>query len=398
MDRTLGVYLHVPFCERVCPYCDFAVAARRRLGQAEEERYVAALLAELAGRSALFAGRQLDTLYFGGGTPALLRPESIARLVAALSDAFPGAPREVTLEANPSTLERERLPGFRAAGVDRLSVGVQSFDDRTLKRLGRAHRADAVQRTLAAVRAAGFDNVSLDLIVGAPGQTPAELERDLAAALAFGPEHVSAYALTLEAGTPFAVAASDGRLLVPGDDVVAEMLEQAHARLEAAGLLRYEVSSWARPGRESRHNQRYWQRQPVLALGVGAHSTEPATPAAPFGVRSANERGLGAWLARIEAGRYAPPERETLDAATARGEAAFLALRTRRGLDATQFAVEFGAPPRAFFAAAIDTLRRDGLLCEHANGDLEPTEGAWLFADTLAAHFVASPVDSARSA
>ena len=398
MDRSLGVYLHVPFCERVCPYCDFAVVATRRLSEADEDRYVAGLLAELAGRRALFEGRPLDTLYFGGGTPALLRPASIARLMAALRGAFPGAPREVTLEANPSTLERERLPGFRAAGVDRLSLGVQSFDDLTLKRLGRAHRSEEVQHTLAAARAAGFDNISLDLIVGAPGQTLPALERDLDAALAFGPEHLSAYALTLEAGTPFAVAAGDGRLVVPEDDLVAELLERVHARLEAAGLLRYEVSSWARPGRESQHNQRYWRRAPVLALGVGAHSTEPATPAAPFGARSANERSLGAWLARVEAGDCVPPEREVLGAATARGEAAFLALRTRRGLDATRFAAEFGAPPRAFFAAAIDPLCQDGLLRERVNGDLEPTEAAWLFADTLGAYFVARAVDSAQSA
>lgn len=398
MDRSLGIYLHVPFCERVCPYCDFAVVATRRLARADEERYVAALLGELEARAALFAGRRLDTIYFGGGTPALLRPESIARLVAALRQAFPGSPREITLEANPSTIERERLPAFRAAGVDRLSLGVQSFDDRTLKRLGRAHRAEAVLRTLAAARAAQFENVSLDLIVGAPGQTLREVELDLEAALAFGPEHLSAYALTLEPATPFALAVAAGRLVVSEDDLVAEMLERSHARLEAAGLARYEVSSWAQPGRESLHNQRYWRRAAVLALGVGAHSTEPATPAAPFGARSANERSLPAWLARIEAGEGAASTRETLDAATARGEAAFLALRTRQGLDAVQFAAEFGAPPRHFFAAAIEALCADGLLRERANGDLEPTESSWLFADSVAAQFVAAPVDSARSA
>src|SRR5262245_12758241 len=177
-DRTLGVYVHVPFCERVCPYCDFAVVAARRLARAEEERYVAALVAELAARAPLFAGRALETIYFGGGTPALLRPESIGRLVAELRRTFGGAPREVTLEANPSTLERQRLPGFRAAGVDRLSLGVQSFDDGALKRLGRAHRAEESHAALAAARAAGFDNVSLDLIVGEPGQSDASLAGD----------------------------------------------------------------------------------------------------------------------------------------------------------------------------------------------------------------------------
>jgi oxygen-independent coproporphyrinogen-3 oxidase len=398
-DGSLGVYVHVPFCERVCPYCDFAVVATRRLAREDEDRYVAALLAELAGRAPLFAGRSLHTLYFGGGTPALLRPESIGRLVTETRRTFGGAVREVTLEANPSTLERERLPAFRAAGVNRLSLGVQSFDDGALKRLGRAHRAEEAHAALAAARAAGFDNVSLDLIVGEPGQTAETLANDLSAALAFGPEHLSAYALTLEAGTPFARAAADGRLAVPDDDAVADWLEAVHARLEAAGLARYEVSSWARPGRESLHNQRYWRRAPVLGLGVGAHSSEPASAAAPFGARSANERSLAAWLSRIEdGGSEAPPVREAPDAATARGEAAFLALRTRRGLDAARFAAEFSAPPRHFFAAAIDTLVAEGLLAESAAGDLTPTARSWLFADTVAAHFVVAPVDSPGSA
>jgi oxygen-independent coproporphyrinogen III oxidase len=396
MERTVGVYVHVPFCERVCPYCDFAVVATRRLAAADEERYVAGLLTELGARATRFAGLALDTIYLGGGTPALLRPESVARIVASLRAAFGGAPREVTLEANPSTLERERLPGFRAAGVDRLSLGVQSFDDATLKRLGRAHRAEEAHRTLAAARGAGFGNVSLDLIEGAPGQAAADVERDLAAALAFGPEHLSAYALTLEPGTPFHAAAAGGRLSAPDDDAVAEMLEHTHGRLEAAGLLRYEVSSWALPGREALHNQRYWRRAPVLGLGVGAHSTEPASAAEPFGARAANERGLGAWLARVEAGGgAAPPVREAPAAATARGEAAFLALRTRAGLDAARFAAEFGAEPRHFFAPAIDALCALGLLDESSAGDLRPTARSWLFADTVATHFVDAPVDSA---
>jgi oxygen-independent coproporphyrinogen-3 oxidase len=399
MDRSLGVYVHVPFCERVCPYCDFAVVATRRLAAAEEERYVAALLAELAGRGPLFAGRTLETIYFGGGTPALLRPASLARIVDALRRQFGGAPREVTLEANPSSLERGRLAAFREAGMDRLSLGVQSFDDATLKRLGRAHRAEEAHGALASARAAGFDNVSLDLIEGAPAQALGDVERDLDAALAFGPEHLSAYALTLEPGTPFAAAAAKGRLAVPDDDVVAAMLERTHSRLEAAGFARYEVSSWARPGRASLHNQRYWRRAPVLGLGVGAHSSEPPSAGAPYGARSANERSLAAWLARIEAGASAtPPQRETPAAATARGEAAFLALRTRSGLDAAQFAAEFGAAPRHFFAEAIDALLALGLLSESAAGDLRPTARSWLFADTVATHFVAAPVDSAHTA
>jgi oxygen-independent coproporphyrinogen-3 oxidase len=387
-DPTVGVYLHVPFCERVCPYCDFPVVAARTLGRAEETRYVDALLAELAGRRDAYAGRRLATLYFGGGTPSLLSAESVARLVEAVRATFPGEPEEITLEANPSSTERARLAAFRAAGVDRLSVGVQSFDDETLRRLGRAHRAAEAHAFLDAARAAGFANVSLDLIFAAPGQSLAQLRRDSDAALAHAPEHVSAYALTLEPGTPFARAVAADKLAVPEDDAAAEMMRALGESLESAGLARYEVSSWARPGRAAVHNRRYWQRRPVLGLGVGAHSHEPARPGEPFGARSANERALGAYLARITAGSLAPAEREPLSASTARGEAVFLALRTREGLDAAAFAAELGAPPRAFFARAIDESVAAGQLAEQPSGDLALTEVGWLFADEVAARFV----------
>jgi oxygen-independent coproporphyrinogen-3 oxidase len=383
-DPTLGVYLHVPFCERVCPYCDFAVVATRRLSAEDEDRYVRALLAELEGRAERFSGRMLETIYFGGGTPALLTPASVARLLEAVRFRFPGEVREVTLEANPSTLERERLREFREAGVDRLSLGVQSFDDTTLRRLGRAHRAEEAATTISAARAAGFSNLSLDLILGAPEQSLAGVERELARTLEAGPEHVSVYALTLESGTPFARAHSAGKLVVPEDDRVADMLALAEERLSSAGFVRYEVSSHARPGYESRHNQRYWQRRAVLALGVGAHSTEPPSALARFGARDANERVLPEWLARIESGQIDPPEREVLDAKTARGEAAFLALRTRAGLDAAQFAAEFGGPPRDWFAAAIDALVADDLVEERPNGDVVPGPRGLTFADAVA--------------
>jgi oxygen-independent coproporphyrinogen-3 oxidase len=383
-DPTLGVYLHVPFCERVCPYCDFAVVAMRRLSPADEARYVAALLAELEGRAERFSGRTLETIYFGGGTPALLNPASVARLVAAVRARFPGEVREVTLEANPSTLERGRLAAFREAGVDRLSLGVQSFDDETLRRLGRAHRGIEAERTISAARAAGFANLSLDLIVGAPQQSLADVERELVCALDAAPEHVSVYALTLEPGTPFARAHAAAKLVVPEDDRVADMLALAEERLLAGGFVRYEVSSYARPGYESRHNQRYWQRRAVLALGVGAHTTEPAGARTRFGARDANERALPTWLARIESGHFDPPEREVLDAKTARGEAAFLALRTSKGLDAARFAAEFGSPPRHWFAPAIDALVADDLVEERPNGDLVPGPRGLAFADAVA--------------
>jgi oxygen-independent coproporphyrinogen-3 oxidase len=389
-DRSVGVYLHVPFCERVCPYCDFAVSVARPLGEEREERYVAALLAELAVRAPAFAGRLLASVYLGGGTPALLRPRSVGRIVEAVRERFEAAGRvEVTLEVNPSTLERERLAGFRDAGVNRVSLGVQSFDDQTLRRLGRAHRADAARRTIDACRAAGFSALSLDLILAAPGQTLAGVVRDLEEAVGRAPEHVSTYELTIESGTPFATAAARGQLARASADEVAAMLETAAARLAAAGYERYELSNHARPGFEAVHNRRYWERRPVLGLGAGAFSTDPATSEMPFGVRRTNVRDETTYVERLLSGRS--PElggAEVLGARTARGEAAFLALRTARGLDAAAFAEEFGAPPRAFWGARIDELTGGGLLEERAGGDLVLTARGRLLSDGVFEHFV----------
>jgi oxygen-independent coproporphyrinogen-3 oxidase len=391
-DGCVGVYVHVPFCERVCPYCDFAVEPAPRLPPAREQAFVAGVLAELALRAPAFdaPARPLVSLYFGGGTPSRLAPASIARIAAAVRAAFPGAgDPEVTLEMNPGTTERARLPGFREAGANRLSVGVQSFDDRVLKRLGRAHRAADARAALAAARAAGFGNVSLDLIVAAPGQRLDDVSLDLAEAVAVGPQHVSVYTLTIEEGTPFALAARRGQLALAGEDEGAAMLERVAERLEAAGLARYEISSFARAGHASRHNRRYWARCAVLGLGPGAWSCEPPAPGAPFGARRRNLRGLDAWLARLRSGacpEAEPPER--LGEATARAEAVFLGLRTADGVAAGAFAAEFGAPPRTFFGEAIDELAAAGLLREAPGGDLALTARGLLLADSVCERFV----------
>ncbi len=390
MDATVGVYFHVPFCERVCPYCDFAVTAARRLPAALEERYVDALLRELDARRGAYGGRRLESVYLGGGTPSLLRPASIARVVGAVRVAFPdAAPVETTLEVNPSTVERERLPDFRAAGVDRVSVGVQSFDDTTLRRLGRAHRAEEARRTLAACRAAGFRSLSLDLIFAAPGQRLAGFCRDLDEAVGFAPDHVSTYELTVEPGTPFATADARGQLDRPGEEESVAMLEAAENRLAAAGFARYELSSYARPGFASVHNRRYWERRPVLGIGVGAFSSDPPGNDAPHGQRRSNVRDVATYLKRLEAGESpeaAPPE--VFSAATARGEAVFLALRAARGVDSARFEGEFGGPPRAFYGATLDALRDEGLIREGPGGDLQLTARGRLFSDSVFARFV----------
>lgn len=398
MDPTVGVYVHVPFCGRVCPYCDFAVVAAPELLRGpssafreREARYVAAILRELEQRAARFAGRRLATIYFGGGTPSLFEPASLARIRDAIIGRFGGGtgPLETTLEVNPSTIERDRLPAFRReAGIDRLSIGVQSFDDSLLKALGRAHRVEECHRTLEAARVAGFDNVSLDLLFAALHQTPEHLERDLDTALAFGPEHISTYELVHEPRTPFGRAAAAGRLAPYPEDTAADMIERIESRLVAAGYERYELTNFARPGRASQHNQRYWERRPVLALGVGAHSTDPPSAEHPYGARRANPRGLDDWLRRVESGLDAGEVDEVLDARTARAEACFLSLRRAIGLRADEFAAEFDAPPRAFFAAEIDRLVARGLLDESAGGDLRLTDRGRMLADDALAEFV----------
>jgi oxygen-independent coproporphyrinogen-3 oxidase len=393
-DGRVGIYLHLPFCERICPYCDFAVVAAPTLGPEVEARYVEALRMELAARRLDFGDRTLASVYFGGGTPSLFQPESIRELLEAIRQAFApsetGEEIETTLELNPSTVEQARLAGFRRAGINRLSVGVQSFDDVQLKRLGRAHRAAVARETLVAARAAGFDNLSIDLIFAGPSQTGFDLERDLDELLRWEPEHISTYELTFEPETPFGRALASGKMRACDEERAAEMIQQIESRLETAGFERYEISNYARSGTRAIHNARYWQRQAVLGLGMGAHSTEARSPGHPHGARRANPRSLDAWLAKVEASPGQAGEEETLSVATARGEAVFLGLRQREGLSARAFEAEFGGSPRDFFEAAIDAAISTGWLeeGEPAAGDLRLTRAGRLMADSVAAGFV----------
>lgn len=386
----MGVYVHVPFCDRICPYCDFAVVAARPLSHSQEQRYLSGLLAELEVRRGDFAGRALSSLYLGGGTPSLFHPESVARLVERVKDHFVegDAPAEVTLEVNPSTVERSRLPGFRQAGVNRLSIGVQSFDDQVLRRLGRAHRADEARATLDAAREARFDNLSVDILFAGPGASLGQLEHDLQEVAKVSPEHVSAYELSVEPGTPFETAHRRGQLALPSEGESVGMMETVESRLAACGLARYEISSYSRPGCESRHNRRYWERLPVLGLGMGAWSTDPSSSRAPHGVRRANVRRLEPYLSAVEGGLSPEAENEELSASTARGEAIFLGLRCLRGFEAEPFEAEFGAPPRSFFGPVIDDLVSGELVEESLGGNLRLTPRGLLLSDSVFESFV----------
>ncbi len=252
-----------------------------------------------------------------------------------------------------------------------------------------------VRAPLGAARAAGFDEISIDLIFAGPGQSLADLDADLDRVIEFGPEHVSTYELTWEPGTPFGRALAAGRLEACDEDLAADMIEHVERRLEGAGYERYEISSYARPGHRARHNARYWGREPVLGLGMGAHSTEVRREGLPHGARRANPRTLEAWRAALARDPGAAGEEERLGVEVARGEAVFLALRQREGLDAARFLAEFGAPPRAFFAAQIDRHLASGWLEETPEGGLRLSRAGRLVADSVAEAFVAeaTPVD-----
>jgi oxygen-independent coproporphyrinogen-3 oxidase len=339
----IGLYVHIPYCLSRCPYCDFNTYAARSW---PEDAYAEALRRELAeyARTASFLGARIETIFFGGGTPSLFRPDTIAGLIEHAAACVGVAEEaEITLEANPGTVDRARLADFRSAGVNRLSLGVQSFDDAALKQLGRHHSADDSRAALRSARAAGFENLSLDLIYAVPGQDLAGCERDLAAAIEVGPEHVSAYGLTYEKGTPLERDRAAGRVTPVDEEVELAMYATARERLGSAGYAHYEISNYARAGRVARHNRAYWQGVSYLGLGAGAHSfAARALSGAGWGARWSNVRDPNAYVSQATSRGTAVAEHEELTRAQAMGEACWLGLRQIEGLRAQDFADRFG--------------------------------------------------------
>ena len=379
------LYVHVPFCRLVCAYCDFVTVG----GRADQiPRYVGALLGEMAMRPA--SGR-LDTVYFGGGTPSLLPAAAVEQVVRAAIERWGGAPAEVTLEANPSAREAPDWRGLREAGVTRISLGAQSLRDADLEALARGHSASEVRAAYTAVRAAGFDNVSLDLIYGIPGQGLGEWRAGLEAALELGPDHLSFYALQLAmAPDEWAAPPRPGALrwraraaAEQDDGLAAEQYRLAEEVLGGAGFQHYELSSWARPGRQSRHNAAYWARRPYTGIGAGAHSYDGSAR------RSWNARDLDAYLAAVEAGTSSEAGHEDLDAATRAFEAVALGLRRVDGLDRQRFAAEFGRDPAVHFAEPVRETVAAGLL-ELDEGRMRLTGAGRLLASEALISFVGS--------
>lgn len=375
-----GIYLHIPFCRVRCPYCDFNTYA------GIDDRipaYVDALLRDLREQlSAQPEPLDVETIYFGGGTPSLLPASAVASLldaIAAGSALRPAA--EVTLEANPGTVDRAGLEALRAAGINRLTIGCQSFQPELLAALGRAHTVNDTRAAIAAARQAGFDNLNLDLMFGLTGQDLEAWGRDLDAALACDPQHLSLYNLTVEPGTPYARQQAQGRLPLPGEEEQRAMYELAWSRSADAGLERYEVSNFARPGRQCRHNRLYWEGDAWLGVGAGAHGYQPPRAGdAHWGRRAWNLRGVGRYIAAVREGRGPEEGHEELTREEAMTEALLLGLRLREGLDRPAFASRFGFDPAEAMGAALDRAVEAGL-AEVLPGRIRTTEAGGIIAD-----------------
>lgn len=263
----LSLYLHIPWCVRKCPYCDFN--SHKASSELPEKDYVDAVIADLLESIERLQGRRLESIFIGGGTPSLFSPRAIDRLLSAAEEHIGFSDNiEITMEANPGTFEQDKFVGFRQAGVDRLSIGIQSFSDLHLQQLGRIHGGDEARKAVAMARTAGFDNINLDLMHGLPQQTPIDAAQDLSIAIELGPEHLSWYQLTIEPNTEFFSRPPT----LPVDDLLADIQDRGEALLSDAGYRQYEVSAYAREGRRARHNLNYWQYGDYLGLGAGAHS------------------------------------------------------------------------------------------------------------------------------
>ena len=387
-SQAVALYVHIPYCLAKCPYCDFNSYAARVW---PEDAYADALLSELAHatREGIFPRGTATSIFFGGGTPSLFAPRTIARLLdGAARELTIAGDVEITLEANPGTVDEERLAGFVAAGVNRLSFGIQSFHPELLLALGRRHSVEDSFRALRAARDAGVKNLSLDLIYAVPGESLEACAADVARAIEIAPEHVSAYNLTYEKGTALFRELQEGRVDPAPEELEVAMFHLVRERLANAGYAQYEISNYAQPGREARHNQAYWRGTPYLGLGAGAHSFVPRDASADgtsYGTRWDTLRDPNRYMEAIRAAGVAVASREELTRAQAMGEACWLGLRERRGIDVGQFAARFATPLREAFPH-VDQLLADGLVEWHEQHLRLTTQGL-LVADSVFASF-----------
>ena len=351
-----GIYIHIPFCKSRCVYCDFYSTTRLQ----DREEYVRCIADEMALRAPAFMqqmaakGEVLKTVYLGGGTPSLLSENDINDILRAIRKQFGRAQiEEITLEANPGDLSEEKLRGLREAGINRLSMGVQSFQDALLHRLSRRHNGEEAIAAVIAARRAGFENISIDLMYGLPEQTMAQWQADVEQAIQLDVEHVSAYCLTYEEGTPLYRMLQDGVVSELDEDLCNQMQDYLEEALEKNGIIRYEISNYAKDGYRSKHNSSYWTGAPYLGLGAGAHSYDGAY------CRQWNPDDIGAYMAAIEKDEL-PLENEILSETDRYNEALMLGLRTREGIDLNRFS----EADRAKILTESALFLREGLLVQ----------------------------------
>ena len=373
-----GIYIHIPFCRSRCSYCDFATGLH---DDELAERYVQAVAREIStGRVA--EQLWIDTIYFGGGTPSLLKPHQLESLLSAVHNRFRvGDNVEITMEMNPGTVDPDLLKQFRALGVNRASFGAQTFDDKELAKLGRSHTTADTLETFSDLRRAGFDNISFDLIAGLPGQTLERWQENVNQALALRPEHLSFYLLEVHEGTPLAAHIRRGIQPQPDEDLSAIMYEWMLRRASEAGYEHYEISNLCLRGFASRHNTKYWTGEPYFGFGCSAHSYDGQQR------RWSNERDIGRYLTAVESDASPIVERQVLSTADLRSEAVFLGMRLMRGVNTNQFLDTFGVDLRATHQAEIDRFIDAGLVA--VEGDvLKLTRAGALMSNEVFAAFV----------
>ena len=380
----LALYIHLPWCVRKCPYCDFNSHEPR--GEIPESAYVAALLADLEQELPDIWGRSISSVFIGGGTPSLFSADALERLFSGLRALLALSPTiEITLEANPGTVEQGRFTDYRAIGINRLSIGVQSFDDRSLQALGRIHSAAEASRAVDVARQAGFDNLNLDLMFGLPGQSRAMAREDLQSAIGLAPEHLSRYELTLEPNTLFARFPPDR----PGDDMLWQMQRDGEAQLSAAGYRRYEISAFTRPGRECEHNRNYWEFGDYLGIGAGAHGKLSFADTGLI-LRRWKRKHPTAYLDK--AGEASRIGGQSVIAIEETGLEFFMnALRLVDGVPMPLFQAHTGIDLQRW-QPAIATAEADGLL-EQQGLRLKATDRGLQFLNDLLGHFLDTPTE-----
>ncbi len=381
---SFSLYVHIPWCQSKCPYCDFNSHAAASWPEAD---YTRALISEFESRASdpPFAGESIRTIFFGGGTPSLFDPKSIGLVIEAANRVCGlEAGAEITLEANPGTVNAGKLAGMRSAGVNRISFGAQSFNSATLKFLGRIHSADETREAARLAHRAGFDRLNLDLIFAVPGQTVSDVRFDIESVVALEPDHISAYNLTFEEGTSFFTELKRGRIKQLGNDEQAAMYSLVREEIPRRGYAMYEISNYAPPGHEARHNLTYWNAETYLGIGAGAHSFARDRSG---GRRWWNEKIPSRYVAAVTERHLAEAGAETIEESTAQSEFVFLNLRLRDGFALSDFHARFGRNFECIFGALATPLFNNGLLMLE-RGRVKLTERGLEMADSVFAEFV----------